>query len=149
MLIQKNTLNRETTLSLILNTNYKENKLAGKGLYMAVMTYLYRDRSNYKCFNVVKLKGDLPTHEDRKVIKKALDCGEYFIPEQIGLPLIREWEFNEADDHSWCEFDPDTGFTDDNCHGLFDIQDYSNLTVQEVVEAFRKIAAGEDRWDEW
>ncbi|MBQ6521136.1 MAG: hypothetical protein IJI14_20705 [Anaerolineaceae bacterium] len=118
---------------------------------MAVMTYLYRDASNFKQINAVYLDGDLPTEEEKQIIKEALDMGEYFIPEQFNLPIERPGEINE-DDHCWCEFDPFTGFLEDDeaervLGSSFWIQE-SFFSVDDIVSKFREIADGKDCWHE-
>lgn len=47
--------------------------------------YLYRDADNYKVHNSCVIKGVL-TPEQINVILSCCDAGEYFIPNQVGLP---------------------------------------------------------------
>lgn len=63
--------------------------------------YLYRDNCNYKMPNSAVVKGTL-TEEQKKGIRKSCDCGEYFIPRQVGLPETRFGSITE-DDHCWFE----------------------------------------------
>lgn len=99
--------------------------------------YLYRDADNYKTWNEVIVPGEI-TEDQKKVIMKSLDSGEYFIPEQIGLPIERpDDELTEAD-HCFCELE-ESGITltDEPCTEL--------MSVNELTERFRK--AGKDGWD--
>lgn len=61
--------------------------------------YLYRDASNWKRWNTVIVKGVITT-EQVGVIMDCLHDGEYFIPQQIGLPEVR-FETQNEDDHCW------------------------------------------------
>ena len=74
--------------------------------------YLYRDACNYKARQEVILKGMI-TPDDVQKISGALepegDYG-YFIPEQIGLPLVRPWAVS-MDDHCFCELYPEIAFS--------------------------------------
>ena len=72
------------------------------------MEYLYRDRSNYKTTNEFIISGWV-TERQKKEIADCLEDGQYFIPEQIGLPLTRGWDIND-DDHPYCELDPECDF---------------------------------------
>lgn len=90
--------------------------------------YLYRDASNYKTWNSVVLKGVM-TPEMFEEIKSCCEDGyEEFIPEQVGLDLIRNWETTE-DDTPYAELEdfelvPDKPTTD--------------MTPEELLERFRK-----------
>ena len=66
------------------------------------VSYLYRDGSNYKKANEVVVKGRM-TQSMAGRIYSSCD-GEYFIPEQIGLPAERFDTITE-DDTCFCEFD--------------------------------------------
>lgn len=74
--------------------------------------YLYRDACNYKARQEVILKGMI-TPDDVQKISGALepegDYG-YFIPEQVGLPLVRPWAVS-MDDHCFCELYPEIAFS--------------------------------------
>ena len=65
--------------------------------------FLYRDASNYKKWNTVIVKGKM-TDDMIESIIDSLEDGEYFIPEQVGLPVERFENFTE-DDHMYCELD--------------------------------------------
>lgn len=103
-----------------------------------VMNYMYRDGSNYKDYTSVVLEGEI-TEEGRKTIRKVLDGGELFIPEQVGLPANRLDQYERCeDDHAYCELDPDEGFEFTNAEPTVP------MTVADLVKAFATVTA----WDE-
>jgi len=71
------------------------------------MVYLYRDAANWKTQNKVVLKGEI-TPEQVCIIRDKLIVDQ-FIPEQVGLPLYRDWDITQ-DDHCWAELDVQNGF---------------------------------------
>ncbi len=67
------------------------------------LDYLYRDASNYKQTSSVVFTGTLSA-ADRERFVAALDRGEWFIAEQVGLVNLRErWASPSEDDHIWHE----------------------------------------------
>jgi hypothetical protein len=67
--------------------------------------FMYRDADNYKQFAEVDLVGEI-TDEQRAAIAGALDSGEYFIPEQIGITHLLDdstWRMDDTVDHCWHE----------------------------------------------
>lgn len=67
--------------------------------------YLYRDASNYKAVQEVTVTGEA-TEEDKQKIMDSLLDGIWFIPEQIGLDIIRPWDGGiTEDDHCFCEIE--------------------------------------------
>lgn len=72
------------------------------------ISYLYRDASNYKMQNAAVVFGSI-SEDQIGIIIDCLDGGEYFIPNQVGLPEERFAEWTE-DDHCWFELHSD-GFT--------------------------------------
>ena len=95
------------------------------------MCYLYRDAANYKCYQEVFLKGNITAEQ----VERILDCCEsrtYFIPEQLGLPLVREWEITE-DDHPYCELEEES--FEPICGKLSDC----DFSVDELVDAFESV----------
>ena len=52
-----------------------------------VFEYLYRDASNYKQFNAIRLTGTV-SDETLKRLRDSLD-GDWFIPEQVGLEALQ------------------------------------------------------------
>ena len=101
-------------------------------------SYLYRDACNYKAFNQVVIKGEC-SDQDKRLINLALD-GEFFIPEQIGLPLVRPSEEITIDDHCFAELDPE------NDINLTDEEPTVAITWSEIMNNFR--AALKDGWDD-
>ncbi len=91
------------------------------------ISYLYRDGSNYKMPNEAVIAGII-TKQQIAVIMNCLDCGEYFIPGQVGLPEKRFGEWTE-DDHCWFELGMD-GFETTEAEPDVDI------TSDEMVEKF-------------
>lgn len=68
--------------------------------------YLYRDADNYKVHNSCVIKGVL-TPEQINVILSCCDAGEYFIPNQVGLPERKFEKFAPQVDHGWFELNRD------------------------------------------
>jgi len=75
-----------------------------------VFEYLYRDAGNYKAWGELLLEGDLSETEIARM-KAIFQDGEFFIPEQIGIPSLCEqlWQACQSDpsdelDHVWHEF---------------------------------------------
>lgn len=74
-----------------------------------LLTYLYRDASNYKVHGAVIVSGETTPKHDRRLRTSLID-GEYFIPEKVGLPSLRErlYEYSSGsptdDDHLLHEF---------------------------------------------
>lgn len=78
-----------------------------------LLTYMYRDAHNYKRHGevVVSNPDGLCVSQARKRIQASLDEGQYFIAEQLGLPVVFPWkdakapaDFNIEYDHPWHEF---------------------------------------------
>lgn len=93
--------------------------------------YLYRDASNYKCDQQFVVAGRF-TMKDIDRIMVTLDSGEFFAPESVGMPLVRDWDYGE-DDHDWCELhETDFVLTDEE-------PDDPNLTVEELVQRFENM----------
>ena len=114
--------------------------LSGKDLYEqeaenTAMEYLYRDADNYKTWNVVILRGQITQDQKEEIRKKLLD--ESFIPEQVGLPLERNWDLSEAD-HCWAELDVYNAFTTTSR------QPTEDMSVDELVNRFQAVEAWDD-----
>ncbi|WP_394969916.1 hypothetical protein [Candidatus Allofournierella merdipullorum] len=104
-----------------------------------LMSYLYRDASNYKVTNTVVLAGII-TQEQIDEIAEALNAGCYFIPSQIGLPEKRFDDYTE-DDHCWFELDPETAFSETVQAPTI------NMTVAELVRKFGEVnGCWDDVW---
>jgi len=61
-----------------------------------LLSYRYRDASNYKAHGAVLLSGE-PTPELRRRLQASLIDGEHFIPEKVGLPSLREQLYQHSD----------------------------------------------------
>ena len=73
--------------------------------------------------------GEISEAQIAEVIS-CLDCGEYFIPRQVGLPEKRFDRFDEEVDQCWFELSAD-GF--EATENVSDI----DMTVRQLVELFR------------
>ena len=98
--------------------------------------FLYRDGCNYKKWNEVILSGCLTSNQKSDIIS-TLNDGEYFIPEQIGLPVERFGAITE-DDHCWCEL------------ALEDINDTNDPPTIEMTaeELYRRFMETDGEWDD-
>lgn len=90
----------------------------------SVFTYLYRDASNYKAWNDLLLVGHL-TGEERMLMCRKFESGEFFIAEQLGIPTLYEalWESCQCEgprgkDHVWHEFHEIRSATHDDIRNL-------------------------------
>lgn len=98
--------------------------------------YLYRDADNYKVHNECVVEGEF----DRAQIQEMLaccDCGEYFIPRQVGLPEKQFENFDPAVDHCWFELAAD-GFEATPFPATV------ALTAQQLVKNFKSC---QDHWN--
>lgn len=73
-----------------------------------VFDYRYRDAGNYKISQSILLKGNVEDSDQDAIVSK-LESGEFFIPEQVGLPPLQQGlkiysAMPNADDHVWHEF---------------------------------------------
>lgn len=100
------------------------------------ISYLYRDASNYKQWNEVVVEGAI-TEEQIDSIMGCLECGEYFIPKQVGLPETRFGEVT-SDDHCWFELSRD-GFVP---------TDAEVDAGMDVGELERKFLEAQGKWDD-
>lgn len=95
-----------------------------------IMHYMYRDGANFKKYSHVILNGAI-TDEQKQRILAALDDGEYFIPEQVGLTANR-WEdygYDPNVDHWFCEL-----HASDFEHT--DLPATVDITIDELVRRF-------------
>ena len=74
----------------------------------SIFDYLYRDASNYKSWGSLLLEGRA-TKAELEALRTSLNCGEFFIAEQVGIPpLYAElWQLSGGpteDDHVWHTF---------------------------------------------
>lgn len=92
------------------------------------LNYMYRDANNYKTWNSVVLSGTM-TDEMFEEMKKCCEDGrKLFIPEQLGLELLRDWSTTE-DDHPYAELLE---------YELVPDKQTADMTVEELLEKFRK-----------
>ena len=97
--------------------------------------YMYTDAANYHTQNQVVLNGTI-TPEQIQEILSFCEAKESFVPEQLGWPLMRDWEVTE----------------DDHCIAVLRETDFKptdeaatvDMTVDEAVAKFRKI---NNHWD--
>lgn len=73
-----------------------------------VFEYLYRDASNYKVGGEILLSG-VPSQNDIAGLRARLESGEYFVAEQVGIPVLCKelWDLSGGptiDDHALHEF---------------------------------------------
>jgi hypothetical protein len=71
-----------------------------------IIEYQYRDASNYKSYGEILIEGIFSKDEVKLIHSCMYDNGEYFIPEEIGIPPLQKilWEkYNgpNEDDHEW------------------------------------------------
>ncbi len=100
------------------------------------ISYLYRDASNYKVTNEVIIFGSISDYQINIIIG-CLDSGEYFIPDQVGLPEERFGEFTE-DDHCWFALQKDDFEATKEKPNV-------HMTVNELV---RKFLEAKGNWDD-
>lgn len=98
------------------------------------LNYLYRDASNYKTPNSVVLKGVMTDAMFEEMQRCCEDCYSMFIPEQLGLDLLRGWSVTD-DDHPYAELED---------YQLVPDKPTTDMTVEELLEKFRE-ADGEWR----
>ena len=98
--------------------------------------YLYRDADNYKVHNSCVIKGVL-TPEQINVILSCCDAGEYFIPNQVGLPERKFEKIDPQVDHCWFELTRDDfEYTDQPAN--------VPVTAQQLTDHF---IAAKDSWN--
>lgn len=74
----------------------------------SIFDYLYRDASNYKSWGSLLLEGRA-TETELEQLRAQLNCDEFFIAEQVGIPALYAelWKFSDGpteDDHVWHTF---------------------------------------------
>lgn len=69
--------------------------------------YLYRDAGNYKQFGFVILRNPTQISPEmaKDIIKHQLIDGEFFNPEKVRVPRLKNYEFDPELDHEWYEFE--------------------------------------------
>lgn len=98
--------------------------------------YLYRDAENNKSFNECVIPGVL-TPEQKQTILDCLHEGDGFIPSEVGLPELRNWEWDNSIDHPFFELDEDS-FAETSEKADVDV------TAEELVAAF---VENKDKWE--
>jgi len=74
-----------------------------------ILEYQYRDAGNYKAFGELLIEGEMTPNDLAALIPYLYD-GEYFIPEEVGIPSLQPklWDENSGpneDDHEWHTFE--------------------------------------------
>ncbi len=101
-----------------------------------LISYLYRDASNYKIFNEVIEAGTLTAIQKRSIFAGLMD-GEYFIPSSVGLPEQR-FDTCGEDDGPFFELS-EGGITETSRKAT------EPLTAEELYTNFSKMAG---KWEE-
>lgn len=103
---------------------------------MVSFAYLYRDASNYKAREDMLLEGEL-TPELEARLRPSLIDGEYFIPEKVGLPSLRErlYQYSDgvptSDDHLLHELVEIRSATAEEC-----VATGSTMSIESLVQQF-------------
>lgn len=91
--------------------------------------YLYRDAANYKSWGEVVFGNecdlDISKIEDR--IRAALIDGEFFVAEEVGVPVLYFESHDDELDHQWHEFSAITPSNDP-------VSDAENRDIVEFVD---------------
>jgi len=101
--------------------------------------YLYRDGGNNKVHGAVLLEGKAGV-EDENLFRRFLNGGEWFIAEQVGVPVLYEqlWRHSNGpteEDHDFHEF---FGFRK---AGVEDVNSLENFgTVADFIKRFELIS---------
>ena len=70
-----------------------------------ILTYNYRDASNYKSTTTLFVEGEMSEEDMARILASCNNTEELeFVPEAIGLPLARPGEYQPQDDHPWAYF---------------------------------------------
>ncbi len=96
-----------------------------------LITYQYRDASNYKEFETVIIRGLLTSND----IEKYLYDKEFFIPSEIGLKDLQPENLNQ-DDHIWHEI-----LDINHTHEKLTV----DITAEKIISNFRK--ASTEEWN--
>ncbi len=108
-----------------------------------ILEYLYRDADNFKAFGEILLT-DKSTNVEIKEIKSTLVSVEYFIAEQVGIPVLYSelWKYSNGPtiaDHVFHEFIDFRIATDEEADTLETWGDVTTLSSN-----FRKVG---QNWD--
>jgi len=74
-----------------------------------VLKYQYRDAGNYKAYGELLIEGEF-TNGDLEALAPYLYDGEYFVPEEVGIPplqplLCEDFGGPNENDHDWHAFE--------------------------------------------
>lgn len=106
-----------------------------------IITYMYRDASNYKFYQEYVVIGTF-TEAEKKEIISCLSEGLFFIPEQVGMPAARPEDINE-DDHCWHEMSDDLSWTFKEAYDA--VEDTDGTSAQELLKYFKE---AKGNWDD-
>lgn len=108
-----------------------------------VMEYMYRDANNFKAFGEILLSGII-SDNDIAEIKSLLDSGEFFVAEQLRVPVLYSqlWKYSNGPtvaDHASHEF---FGFRPATVKEISTMKLWGNVST--LIERFRCI---DTHWD--
>lgn len=113
--------------------------------HYCIFEYLYRDGGNWKTFGSLLLSGHA-TEAASSAIKQALDYGDTFVAEQVGIPSLCAQHFRDcgADgagelDHAYHEFFALRSATQEDVHALTVFG-----PLADMVQSFKRV---DGRWD--
>jgi len=103
--------------------------------------YCYRDAGNFKAFGSIWLEGVLDATQ-RADIEAALEGGEFFVSEQVGVPSLYEQLYRWSGGHST---------RDDHCwHAFVGLREHMRLPPDtSVAGAASELAARLDQIGQW
>lgn len=108
---------------------------------LSMFEYLYRDGNNYKAWGSLLLSG-VVTQDSLAAIRSSLEFDLLFVPEQLGIPSIREqlYQYSDGpteDDHCYHEF------VDLRAATQSDLKDDTKVfcSVDELVDRFARHAS--------
>ena len=96
---------------------------------------MYRDAANYKQFSKIILsnKSEISISEIKNIINSFLIDGEYFIPQNLKLPALHYFVWDNDIDHHFHEL-LDVGLTDSAVNSQLDIIDLiTEIISNEVI----------------
>lgn len=108
-----------------------------------VMEYLYRDANNFKAFGKILLDGKI-SENDVAQIMSSLEFGEYFIAEQVNIPVLypQLWKYSNGPtiaDHAYHEL---SGFHPASVHEIESMALWGQASV--LFESFNHSSL---QWD--
>ena len=108
-----------------------------------IFEYLYRDGGNNKAHGDLLLEGEV-NQKDEKNLRLLLNGGEWFIAEQVGVPVLCEqlWRHSNGpteEDHDFHEF---FGFRKARVEDVNSLDSFGR--VSDLIKQFEKI---NNHWD--